>query len=247
MLNEIFFPVVQLPVTRNGEPTKKTKILREDTGEMISLLSNIYTLVPNVEVHKTIQSVFGEIEPKTYFSDGYYSRFSYVLEDRTKKVAVNDIVAMMINVENSYDGSKRLRVSIDLLRLVCSNGMRVGESVYEDTFLHKSVTPQSILSNIEISLLNNEEHFNTAVGRLKKMKKTKLTEEVKTDLVKGLATFPSFAINHIVNEMAKIQPENLYDMYNIITDYTSNVLEIKNTSRELMSRDLDRMIVSLVK
>ena len=64
-----------------------------------------------------------------------------------------------ILIKNSYDGRSKLNVSLGIYRLVCSNGLVVGE-----TF--ESISQKHIGQNIEMELENKYEKLVAQAGRL---------------------------------------------------------------------------------
>ena len=245
MFDEIFFPVDIKPITKNGKPTKKTKVFRTDTHEIISMLSDKYTLIRNIDLHNAIKDIFGDVVVDSFFSDGYKFRWDYVIPTTTREVFPGDNVSLMISVYNSYDGSRKLRINANIMRLICSNNMRVGKSIYEDSFLHKSTDSNKIIKSIKGNLICHNEYFDSSIHILQGMKERLLTMEVKAELIKRLTSFPSYVMVDLLTKIVNPENKNLYDIYNVITSYTTHDLDIKNSNREDVAEDLNKMIISI--
>lgn len=244
MFEEVLFPVKIEPIKRNGNITKRNRIIRSDTGEIISIVSNQYTLIPNSLIDNVIKNMFNVNITRGY-SNGFFSRFEYHIDAVKKEVSKNDIVQMVISVENSYDCSRKLKISLDALRLACMNGMLIGESVYESQYIHKSRNAESIIEEIKNNVYNSSELFKNVVDKLKKMKETKLNDELRFNIVKSLSNFPKYINEPILLSLMENNNENLYDVYNVITYFTTHKLKISNVSRFNIINDLNKAIINL--
>lgn len=244
MFKEVLFPVEMMPITRNGRPTKRNKIFRPDTGETIAIVSNQYTLITNSDIDNIIREMFN-VNITDSFSDGFISKFNYKVDTVQGEVSKGDVVQMMIAVENSYDGSRKLKISLDALRLACINGMIIGETVYEAKYLHKSRSVSSILEEIQVSISNADKLFNNVISKLKSLKNKKLTEEDKIEIVKRLASFPKYIHEPIFNKLISNKNETMYDVYNVVTYFTTHELKINNVSRLNIVSDLNKAILTI--
>jgi hypothetical protein len=88
-----------------------------------------YTLVKNetlmMPIHDKLVSMFGEKGFTTQCFNEDDRRFSaqFILDEKEIKVADQDYLNVMIEVQNSYDGSLRHSIGISFFRQICSNGM----------------------------------------------------------------------------------------------------------------------------
>ena len=117
----------------------------ESGWKEVGLVSSDYLLVPNRQVRDmaleiTDRSELSWEESKVFF-DG--KRFVYALvasPSISAEVQVGDILTLGLMFENSYDGSRKLAVSLFANRLVCSNGMLVPQYFTRKRFKHDSLS-----------------------------------------------------------------------------------------------------------
>jgi hypothetical protein len=76
-------------------------------------------------IHDKLVSMFGEKGFTTQCFNEDDRRFSaqFILDEKEIKVADQDYLNVMIEVQNSYDGSLRHSIGISFYRQICSNGM----------------------------------------------------------------------------------------------------------------------------
>jgi hypothetical protein len=108
----------------------------------VGIVSEDYMLVPNRQVRDMARDITGRTgmdwrESKVFF-DG--KRFVYALttydEAATARVAPGAVLSLGMLFENSYDGSRRLAVSLFAHRLVCRNGLIIPEYFQRLRFKH---------------------------------------------------------------------------------------------------------------
>ena len=108
----------------------------------VGVVSADYLLVPNREVRAIAEEIArrsGEAwhETRTFF-DG--KRYAYALTTRSEtlhaEVREGDYVGLGMFFENSYDGSRKLAVSLYVNRVVCSNGLIAPKHFAQMRFKH---------------------------------------------------------------------------------------------------------------
>ena len=134
-MNEALFPVVEVPAIGVGEVNKhidKTGykfIRREDTGEILSCMTDEYKLVTNQEIHDASTDALrkaGAVEREVkVLNDGRKTIWRYVIPKVKVKIAAKDYVNPEIMLRNSYDGSWEIGVIAGAYRLVCSNTVTI--------------------------------------------------------------------------------------------------------------------------
>lgn len=104
-------------------------------------MSSKYRLIPTTEIATKVsielnkQNVMHEIRviPGKSGRNGW---IEYLLHGNELELFGNDKVIPKILLRNSTDGSCALQIHIGFLRLVCSNGLIVGNSMYSDRVIH---------------------------------------------------------------------------------------------------------------
>lgn len=143
---EYAFNVKEVPMELVGNiiiPGKKV-LLREDTNQFLSIVSNRYKVVPHNEVVTTFETAletmgldFKERKINTYLPMYGSKMFrQYTFPKVISKVAVGDIVQLQLELQNSHDGTKKPGFTLRAFRLKCLNGLMVSEKVREITRKH---------------------------------------------------------------------------------------------------------------
>ena len=163
---DIFFPVRQQPLTElTGIADKQlSAIVREDTNEVLAVHGKRYNLIKNELVYEGIDTLIRntaaldtngmEIQDKVAYAGGRTIR-SYVFPEHEVRIGDNDVTQLKINVINSYDGSSNLRICMGGFRIVCANGMVVGETFGDFASRHTGTfSPLEVAPRIAASLTN---------------------------------------------------------------------------------------------
>ena len=142
---ETLYPVMEIPA--GFSLSKKTNkisgylpentghkfIIREDTGDVISCVTDKYKMVTNQQVIDAAKPVIKDIgavltEEKT-FANGARSNWTWKVPDIKVKIDNKDYVNPTLTLRNSYDGSVQLHILAGAFRLVCSNGLVIGTTI----------------------------------------------------------------------------------------------------------------------
>lgn len=148
----IFFPVEQVPLSAltGMEDRDLQAIVRTDTRQIIAVHGVRYKLVKNEEVFKPFDDLVRStknldtngmrIVDQTSYIGGRTIR-SYIFPEHRIQIGrgrSKDKVEMRLNVINSYDGSTNMRFNLGGFRIVCANGMVIGDEVANYTSRHTS-------------------------------------------------------------------------------------------------------------
>ena len=126
------FPVeLQKLYTRDQKPAGFWGTRRTDTGQVLGVTSDKYGLLLNTDLIKTVDEVLTDKgldyeRSITVARDGatMYGRYEFPNEVR-KVQKVGDEMGMRITIRNSYDRTSFAGLELGMLRLVCTNGMKV--------------------------------------------------------------------------------------------------------------------------
>jgi hypothetical protein len=147
-----YAPIEKVPLlTHDGMRSRGFTVrLEDDTASAgwkeVGIVSEDYLLVPNSQVRDMAREITDRTdlswhESKTFF-DG--KRFVHALtthaDTLTVRVAPNDVLSLGLLFENSYDGSRRLAVSLYANRIVCSNGLIVPQFFSRLRFKHTTAS-----------------------------------------------------------------------------------------------------------
>jgi hypothetical protein len=223
MINKALFPVTEVPavgIPENGKEIDSTGykfIMREDTGEILSCMTNEYQLVTNQQLYDasidTLRKV-GAVEREVkVLADGKRSIMRYVIPNVKVKVSKDDIVNPEIMLKNSYDGSWEIGIQAGAYRLVCSNGMVIGVVLSKKSNKHSiynpriSELPELITETIETTASVFKDDFALMLDtKVNKDHVQKLIEMIPTNVMEP---FIQYLMSH--------NPDNYWDLINAAT------------------------------
>lgn len=128
-------------------------IVNPDSGEVYAIASKQYKIVKHEEILETVmQSVeenpeYGVPESKIWLSDnGAKMRATLKFSELEFPIQNGDLINPTIDIFNSYDGSWALKVLFGAFRLICSNGLTVGETfmMYKRKHLSEGINKERI-------------------------------------------------------------------------------------------------------
>ena len=254
------FDVHQEPLlTTDGKRTGYFGMVRRDTAEPITLgvCTEQYGVVKNADLIEMVESnlaTHGKLSnynsKKFVVRDGSRFYASYDFPDfKTElkpmgKRAKGDILGLRLVVNNSYDRSCRVSLSLGFLRLVCTNGMTSLSKEFSMTKRHTlavnldfvgdalaracdSVDSQAqVFNKLAQRALTNEQGLNLL---------TKLEEK---DIISGKVREGIEAVWRNP-QYEEDTDRNLYNLYNAATQFlTRNVSQERYEYSERVNRDL---------
>ena len=150
MIEQSLFPVKEIPAvgfvesTETGSAYKSMEntgykfIVREDTNEIISCVTDSYKLIRNQEVVDAslpaMKELGANLSAVEVFSNAR-TAWKFTLPDKVK-IAKDDWVNPEVTIKNSYDGSCELQAFGGAYRLVCSNGLVIGYALEKKSQRH---------------------------------------------------------------------------------------------------------------
>lgn len=236
-LNKTLFPVTSQEVSNSNYLAIK------NDDEIISIMSNKYSLVPNKEVWEAIEiglnSYNATLKEAKVFKN-LRTHWTILLGEEHKiNIKVGDIVNTGIRIYNSYDGSKKLTITSYLERLACINGMVIDDVSTEWDARHlvgnidMEVFPKKIE---EIAVKSNEYISNNIV----KLGDVKVTEE---RLLEFVEIFPQKLQEQILAQATN--SDNFYDLLNAGTYVMSHIADREIESNIRLERELMRKTISM--
>ena len=173
MLQNAMFPVKEMPAIwadkDNGNVLNKNTgykfIVREDTGKILSCMTNNYKLVKNETIVKYAQPIIKkngvEIKEFNVLSDGAKVHMSWHFPKQVVNIGKNDDLTPEIIINNSYNGTVGVNIIAGAFRLVCSNGAIIGivAKKYTNKHIKSNVSLDDLESVIEETLNNTKVIF----------------------------------------------------------------------------------------
>ena len=162
MNENLFFPVELVPahamLGNSFIQSDYQAVVRTDTNEVLGIHGAGYNLVRNAEVYGAFDDALryssldlnGMIVRDNLSHNGARAVRTYIFPEYRFPVGrVGDLVDMQLRVVNSYDGSLAFSAIVGAYRLVCTNGLVIGEKIAQTYSKHtESFDLQSILAKL---------------------------------------------------------------------------------------------------
>ena len=165
MLQEANFPVIEVPaigVPEDGKEIDSTGykfIVREDTGTILSCMTDDYRLVKNETImnyaNPVIKKNKGVLKEVRLFSNGAKTTMTWQFPNQKVHVGPDDDISPEIIIRNSYDGTIGVNLLAGAFRFVCTNGMVIG--VVLDNYKNKHSVYNIELDKLEQSIIDTIE------------------------------------------------------------------------------------------
>ena len=227
-IEESLFPVKEVPAehpwfkgennhVKHNKNTGYKFIIREDTGQILSCMTDEYRMVNNQEVvdktEKVLKKTKAQLKEVKMFGDGARTKYTYVFPNTRVKVAKDDYVNPEIVINNSYDGSSAVGVLGGAFRLVCSNGLVIGFLLGQTKNVH-SVYNNS-LDKIEDFI---EQTVEKVVKTFDEKFPTLVETPVKTKHIKYIIRLvPTQAMEPLTQYLLGHTPKTYWDLLNAAT------------------------------
>jgi len=254
------FDVHQEPLlTTDGKRTGYFGMVRRDTAEPITLgvCTEQYGVVKNADLIEMVETNLASHDKLSNYNskkfvvrDGARFYASYDFPDfKTElkpmgKRAKGDILGLRLVVNNSYDRSCRVSLSLGFLRLICTNGMTslskefsmtkrhtlaVNLDFVGDALAHACDSVESsaqIFNKLAQRAITNEQGLNL----LTKLEEKEVISGKVREGIESVWRNPSYELD---------TDRNLYNLYNAATQFlTRNVSEERYEYSERVNRDL---------
>jgi len=229
------FPVKEIPaiLTDNNIWNKNTGhkfVIREDTGAVISCMTDEYKLVTNEEVVTQVMPVMESnsavFKEAHIFGEGSRTSWTWYFPQIKVKVGVDDILNPEITIRNSYDGTTELSFTAGAYRLVCANGMIIGTIIDMKKNRHSIYNSNlfKIGESIQDTVHKCKEVF---VNDFELLMETKLDNKHVASVIKEL---PQQAVDPFVSYLGRSDMDNYWDLLNAFTWVTSHALNRNHES-----------------
>jgi len=227
MINEAMFPVKEIPAIGapsdtifSGDEIHKTGykfIVREDTGDVLSCMTDEYQLVTNEQLHLAADETLrkcGAVEREVkVLGGGKRTIMRYVIPNVKVKISKDDIVNPEIMFKNSYDGSWEVGVQAGAYRLVCANGMVIGVVLSNKSNKHSvynpriSELPEIIAETVETTASIFKDDFALMLD-------TKVNQKHVKEIIEMV---PTNVMEPFVQYLMSHKPSNYWDLINSAT------------------------------
>lgn len=243
--NNMLFPVKEVPAILQDShlSTEHKFIVREDTEQVLSCMSNEYKLVTNQEVFEKSSEVIKEFEgtltETKIFGNGARARWRYRFP-QTIKVGEDDMHPEII-MGNSYDGTSQVYMMMGAYRLICSNGMIIGVTFGKFNNRHSVYNPN--VKQLDTVLPDMIRTAITAIENdLPELQNIKLNP---SDVSKIVELFPEHSIENLVQYLLTNKPDTYWDLLNACTWMSTHILNRKTEATHKLEQNVYKMIKSM--
>jgi len=242
MTQEIQFPKVQEDVISWGRRSRTycpnyKAIVNPETGDTYAIVSPNYKLLTHENAIETVMEVvdqspeFGKFDISANFlKDGSRMETKITFPDVEYDIGGGDLINPTIVIKNSYDTGWNYDVRFGAFRLVCSNGLVIGEQFAHYVKRHtQSLNPQ----DVQRILIEGMQSFSEQI-ELWKTWMDRVTTSSEYEYIMDELDFSKKETNEIHNKVEissdimlddiKIKSIEYWIFYNLITQFiTHNV------------------------
>ena len=206
-------------------------IVREDTGNILSVMGKDYALVRHSDVIDQFEKALpSEIQNRQVtLCKGGAVLFAKYQTPKIENVEVQkgDIVKFGVEVFNSYDGSLPVGFVFTALRLVCTNGMVIPKSIARISVKHRG-NPE--LRNIKESFMKRLPLYLKMAQNWKNWTQV-MPEPVNVSNFFGEA-FGKRYEKTFTDLYNSNQDKTLWGIYNILTAYCTHDIKVRKNNTE---------------
>ena len=219
--------------------SKHKAIVNPETEKIISVVGSGYQLVQNADVFPQFEDAIrlsnldtnGMVRDVSTSHDGGRTVVSYDFPEHQIMIKENDSVNLKLVLLNSYDTSWRFRAIAGAFRLLCANGMIMGDTFLEYSGKHTaSLNTERAINNLEVSL----EGFLAEAELWKTYPKVDVSptqvNQVFTRLASGSKTLMK-DLDHTFLEYVDEVGHNLWALFNTLTAWSTHY-KVKNSANE---------------
>ena len=223
-----------------GDVGQYKAIVNPETEKIISVVGSGYKLEHNDEVYPKFEDAIRlsslnttgmTRDVQTSHGEGR-TVVSYTFPEHRVSIKEGDEMDLTLTVLNSYDTSWRFRSLMGAFRLLCANGMIVGDTLAEYSGKHTaSLDTDRAIKDLGIALdiyLQNadawKEYPKIAVT-------TKQVDSVFANLAKGSKTMLKMLDNTFNNIYKEEMGNTLWALYNTLTDWSTHA-KVKNLDNQ---------------
>jgi len=211
-------------------------IVREDANQVLSCMTDEYKLVPNSQIVKAAEPILKQHKAKlreaVSLGDGQRTIWKWSLPNSLIEISKGDEMHPEVIIKNSYDGSLQVHILSGAFRLVCSNGMIIGNIIEKYNYKHNIGNVN--LDNLEEVIVDVIEKTEEEGRQLPLLKDTKLKQ---SHIIKLIELFPSTMSVFIARYMIANKPKTYWDLYNVATYINTHKMNRKyNTTHQLENK-----------
>lgn len=205
--------------------------INDDSSEqVIAIHKQNYKLVPNQDVYTLFETAMGEsaldmrdihVEDGVSYDGGRVVR-TYRFPRHRFDIARGDHVDLQLKVQNSYDGSCRFGAIMGAFRLVCANGMVVGDTMLNVQGKH---TAGLDIEKIAASLGNTIDAFGQQTETWQSWLNCPVPDAIAEQVIRSMRAVSERQQELIITKYQQQKLEtgaNLWSLYNALTFWSTH-------------------------
>jgi hypothetical protein len=244
----LFFPVSLNPLQSllsGGAIDSNNKwnaITNDTTGEILAIHKDKYCLQKNEDVFGQFNQALAEssmdltgliVNDELAYQGGRAIR-TYRMPAHQVDIGDGDPVDLMLKIQNSYDGSRRFGMNFGAFRVLCSNGLVIGNNMCEVKAKHTSGLD---ISEVTRRLLDAIGVFNQSTGQWLQWQETPCPEGVPLSVVNAIPGISDSLKDRILGyyrHESQSRGQNLWVLYNALTRWSTHET-VKETAQDNVS------------
>jgi len=247
-LNDALFPVKEYPANfvYNSETDKIDVkentgykfIVREDTEEVLSCMTNEYRLIDNKTIYNTAEPIMKDVGAKLTevqtFSGGAKTSWKWILPDVQVDLGDGDLINPEVTLRNSYNGQWGLHILGGAFRMVCSNGMVIGVVISRKNYKHSiyNISLDDIAPSINDTITATAGIFNK---ELPVLKNTPVKEEHIVELIQMI---PGNQMEQFTQYLMAHKPKNYWNLLNSATWIATHSMSRRNEATHKLEQQI---------
>lgn len=232
------FTVKQEPLfLSNGTQAPSFANVRQDTGEVLGVVSERYTILQNRDLIPTAETLFRNsglrfLNHGVFVSNqGAQVRAKYRFPDLDLNLNGQSI-QFVLQVQNSFDGSLKVAFDLGLFRMLCTNGMKIPAFKGSTISLMRKHTESISLSFASGALQTAIESFKKSGGFFNALMQTRLTQTQGHHALNGLVTRKAIA-----SRMAD-KVREIWDKPTFVEDADRNAFNLLNSVTQHLTHEV---------
>ena len=246
-----FFEISQQPIfVNNREVKNRLAIVNEETGNVLGIVGKKYEIVHNSKVGDLFADALQGYDCSKILdhldSDGKRWKRQIIFNDARLKYDIGDIVGIMLEIFNAYDGKTSFGYEIFGFRFACENGLVTGKrSLFSKSYHHFQNNPEKLLKDFE----SHFETFSENVRLWENWSKITIDRSIFDDFImeqtflgERLSTELTENYNPLLREMDL--PQTVWGAFQVITYFSTHKVKARHGSGIFSHRRfiLDKLI-----
>jgi hypothetical protein len=237
------FPVILRPVYQAlagsyPEIPKRRAVVREDTGQVLAVVSDRYALVPHQRILDLVEEAIGPLNvgvvPRGIYVDraGARMRALFKFPSLVQPVLGDDTLCPCLKIQNTYDGSSRIAIHIGAFRFACTNLAVGGGGVFAGGFMaiHAGEVPIVEVTKQLTSYLKGFEKI------VELYRRWAMTEAAPETLERVLGALPKRVETALRPELSPTPRVMVWEAYNRATHFATHQMRSYRAAFDLLAR-----------